>query len=139
MAIDILTSLYSGTLCRSALSHEFPPPIFSPRSIFSSLFRHVTSFVFLHATSLIPGSVRNHSSPPRYRHFPPRREGFSQLEASTALPIPHSPSLLKRLNHTIICFLRNRTYYSPVRNARAIIVKRNLFRGSASISEYCFK
>lgn len=54
MAIDILTSLYSGTICRSALPREFPPLIFSPRSIFSSLFRHVISFVFLHATSLIP-------------------------------------------------------------------------------------
>lgn len=107
----------------SALPHEFPPLIFSLRSIFSPLFRRVTPFVCLHTTSLIldfgQKSQRALSlslSLSLINTFRREKRRVSQLEANTAVHSPslHSPSLpLKRLNHTIIYFLQTRTYDSP--------------------------
>lgn len=58
------------------------------------------SFMQLHWYRL---SQKSQLSPTPHRHSLRREEKrVSQLEASAALPIPHSPSLLKRLNHTII-------------------------------------
>lgn len=64
----------------------------------------------------------------------------SQLEANTTVrPTLYFPSLLKRLNHTIIYFRRNRTY-SPARNAVTVETQstprqRLAFRNIASSSD----